>query len=269
MRKVLTMLIIGFFLMGTTVSGIEVSEKIKIANLVIGLELTPQHLDYLKEAQHDILLHKKDLMNSTLAQEREKLLNEIYSQLRMNGKISPETAKEFHKVNAQFKRQAERLLELAREKAKGFLNLLQPYQRKALEEYIPCIIPPEKGNRLGQAERNPHIVKLLERVRRIPDFLWERIRDDIAERIASRSPRYFLMDDKEREERKEGILSLLERIRELNDVDFMVERENLALELKPREKKKNAVAVVMKFLLSPAASQVVEEFHLTGRLNGN
>jgi len=63
---------------------------------------------------------------------------------------------------------------------------------------------------------------------------------------------------------KISAMNFLPFILYLNDVDFMVEIESLA-----REKKRNAVAVVMKFLLSPEAYHGIEESNLSDSLNGN
>ncbi len=256
MRKGLLFLVFSAFLIGAT------AEKIKIANLIIGLELTPQQISTLKNFQREVIQKKEELESSFLAEKRKALLQEIYAQLRTRGRISPEVAREFHLINSRIKRQYEDFLEWERRKAEEFFAILKPYQQKALEDYVPCIIPPQKGSRVGQANANSHILRALERIRQIPYFRWERVKHKIAQRIASRDPAYLFMEKSEREAREKEILGVLEEARELSDEEFLLRREELASKLKPEERRRSPVLVIMKFLLSSEAAEVLQELNL-------
>ena len=136
----------------------------------------------------------------------------------------------------------------------------------ALEHFVPCVIPPQGGARIGQAEDTTAGEEILARIRAIPAARFERKKEEIArrimERLKSHLPRDFAPVINEEEEIAR-ILSILEEARGLSDVEFELQKTDLVQQVKSAyELPEVPVDVCLKIerhLLDPRIIPLLEE----------
>ncbi len=266
MRKTAVLLCIAFLLMGAIKDVESVSERIKALNLLIGLELEPDQVQALKRAIDE----KRNLRERFLKEmeplisEYQKVLEEIERQLVEKGRIDEETKRRYRILHGQLERAQIRLRKEELAIARSFLQVLKPHQMAALENYVPCIIPPEKGLRVGQATDKKMVVQMLERLRQIPDARWERAKYRIARRLLIKDPKAKkgIYLEEELKEKEEKIVEKLDEIRNMPQEDFLVQKDKLAEELhhlvKGEHRKVNLEFMVDKFLLKKEVKDLLE-----------
>lgn len=114
-------------------------------------------------------------------------------------------------------------------------GLLSDAQKKVLIDYKPCLIPPKNLKdpvRVGQAHDSTAAIRVLKRVRRVPEPLWKRARRKIVDRIVRRSEKAHGSFPKEkRPEVLDEVLKIAEEARALDDADFELRKEELAKRL--------------------------------------
>jgi hypothetical protein len=114
-------------------------------------------------------------------------------------------------------------------------DILEGHQIYALEHFVPCVIPPQGGARIGQAEDTTAAEGILARIRAIPAARFERNKEEIARRIVdhvkSHLPRRFALAINEEAEIA-TILSILEEARALSDVEFELQKTALVQQVK-------------------------------------
>ncbi len=267
MRKIAVLLCAAFLLVGAIREVESVSERIKALNLLIGLELEPEQIQALKRAIDE----KKSLrerflkeMEPVLAEYRQ-VLEEIEKQLIEKGRLDEETKRRYRMLHGQLERAQIRLRREELAIARSFLQVLKPHQIAALENYVPCIIPPEKGLRVGQATDKKRLVQMLERLREIPDARWDRVKYRIARRMLIKDPKVKrgIYPEEELKAKEEKIAEKLEEIRNMPQEDFLVQKEKLAEELhqllKGERRKVNLEFTVDRFLLKKEVKDLLEK----------
>jgi len=119
-------------------------------------------------------------------------------------------------------------------------QVLTPEQLQVVNSFKPCLIPPKDLNnpvRAGQASSNVRAVKRLRHLRDISDSRWRERKEKMAERmVESFSRRRYRLTEEEKEAEKSRFLQLAEKVRGMSDVDFELEKEKLAQQLKPKDK---------------------------------
>jgi hypothetical protein len=118
-------------------------------------------------------------------------------------------------------------------------QVLTAGQIHIVEDFKPCLIPPEELGepaRAGQADPSSKIIKHLRRLRELPDWAWERRRERIVERAVRRIAEHFRLTDEEQDAEHARLLNLFERARALSEIDFEVEKLTLADQIKPRDR---------------------------------
>ncbi|MBI2899606.1 MAG: hypothetical protein HYY17_05435 [Planctomycetes bacterium] len=113
-------------------------------------------------------------------------------------------------------------------------EILFPNQRQVLVDYSPCLIPPKDLKdpvRVGQAHDSGPAIRILTTLRSIPDKRWQEKKDDIADRTLARMEEAEgKFPEGEREAKKRALLDIVERARAMSDVDFELQKEDLAKE---------------------------------------
>ena len=118
-------------------------------------------------------------------------------------------------------------------------EVLTAGQIHIVSEFKPCLIPPDELGvpaRAGQADPSSKIIKKLRRLRQLPDRVWENRREFIAEKVVERIAKHFRLTEEEMDAEYARLLELFERARALSEIDFEVEKLNLANEIKPRDR---------------------------------
>jgi len=166
----------------------------QLLNLINGLELRASQMRFIIEK----------------AQEAEKIRDEL-----MNG--TDENIEEY---------QAE-MTRIARE----VKVILEQHQVYALAHFVFCDIPAQDEARIGQTDDAIATQEVLTHIRAIPDTKFERNKEEIARRIIehlkSHLPGGFVLVINEEEETAR-ILSILDEARGLSDVEFELQKTDLA-----------------------------------------
>jgi hypothetical protein len=259
LRKVLTLIVlIGMFLLGasgcqtgpgsalaasTKVEGLgevaDLRRDVQLLNLINGLDLSADQMQFILGRAREAEAIREEI--KVRAQGNAAATSQVLSQLRetlMRGEvISSELRDEFfsvergnHALREEWEQEMTRL-------ALEVEGNLEGHQLYALEQYVPCVIPPKGEARIGQAEDTHAGEALLQRIRDIPDNQFEARKARIAQRVLERVLDHLPKGQAlalDQEEETEWILCLLEKVRGLDEMTFAVEKESLVEEIKSR-----------------------------------
>lgn len=243
-------------------------DKIQILNLIIGLELDKEQANFIVEKNKEMTEAKNEFQDSwsEINDEYATTLIEIEKNLIEQGEIPKGLKRKYHQVHEKF-------LDIRHQfenKQKGIsldvMDQLKGYQLYAMEEFKPCIIPPEGPIRIGQADNKKGIGELLERIRYMPnnvyEFRKEEIAGNITKRIVEHLPRGYVFDE---ENEKERLITIFNHMRKMPEVDFIVEKDIFIKEIRneatlPKPPIELWVKV-HKYLLVPETAQVISKIY--------
>jgi len=244
--------------------------NIKIINLLNSIDLTEDQMRYVLTKAKEVQRIRQE-SEALLARHKDDMLD-TYKQIEdefQEGKIAVE--KDLSKKFRQEKEELEKVVKEAFNKvdefAQGIESQLEEYQIIALKEYVPCIIPPEGSGRIGQSASATHFIKILERMRHIPQeyYYWkkEEMVDRAVGKADKKSPPGVRLD---KERLRIDISDMFDKVRSLRDTDFQLQKSELAKELKeiikqkPGEKKEvDVVNRIKQFLLVENIISILEE----------
>jgi hypothetical protein len=114
--------------------------------------------------------------------------------------------------------------------------ILTDNQKEVVGKFSCCLVPPKSLSdpvRVGQADVAEWQVEMLEKARKCPDRLWpmarKRTLDELEKGAVIADP--GMTEEKKKKERKR-VGDLLDKARALSDVDFEMEKEELASQIK-------------------------------------
>lgn len=241
--------------------------QIHILNLLNGLELDKKQMQLILDAAYEA----EEIRSKTkkTIERKEKEIASAYEEVLKVAKagslvIPDDIANKVHKVNQE----ADKI----RQEAQGKLSdlaikikdNLESHQLYVLEDYKPCIIPPVKEGRIGQAD-NPHgFTKVLERVRAMPEDLYDSRKDEIAQKaidkIKAQVPAGFIIEEGKI---KAQLLAAMDEARALSDTDFAIKKEgisqNIKTQLLPQKPPINIGVKIERFLLQPEIIPILEK----------
>ncbi|MFH0983160.1 MAG: hypothetical protein V2A79_16695 [Planctomycetota bacterium] len=123
-------------------------------------------------------------------------------------------------------------------------SVLHQGQLEVLRLYKPCLIPPKNLKdpvRVGQASDNTRMAEWLARARGRPDRQVERIIDRLIEgETAQLGP----LDDTVLEERRNLLRETVRRASEMSEVEFALNKDDLADAIQPEDRKKELIAEI-------------------------
>lgn len=246
----------------------ELQREVQLLNLLNGVELSADQMRFLlekaQEAQ-EIREEFKDKADGNI-EETIEVLSELKAIL-MRGENIPDPLRErwysTHSKNLKLKGEyEEEMTRMARE----VQGILEEHQIYALEQFVPCVIPPKGGARIGQAEDTTAAEGVLARIRAIPTAKFERKKEEIARRIMERLkihlPRGFVLAISEETETAR-ILSILEETKGLSDVEFELQKTDLVQQVKSAyelpEASTDTCLKIERHLLDPRIIPLLEE----------
>lgn len=241
--------------------------QIHILNLVNGLELSKQQMQLILDAAYEAERIRNKAKKSILQKEDEltNAYNEVLKVAETGSLTIPEEiAAKVHKLDQEIDRTRTAAQNELANLAKNVKENLQPHQLYALEDYKPCIIPPVKEGRIGQAD-NPHgFSKVLERVRSMPEDVYNLKKDEIAQkaidRVKAKVPAGFIIEE---EKIKAELQAAMDEARAMSDVDFSVKKDELASNIKthllPEKPPMNIGVKIERFLLQPEIIPILEK----------
>ncbi|NIM90899.1 MAG: hypothetical protein GTO17_08120 [Candidatus Aminicenantes bacterium] len=246
----------------------ELRREIRLVNLINGLELNSEQMEMILSRAREVekLRQEFEARLQFRQAEMERVLEEIKSYRKHNQEVPSTTAQSFHHLQTEFKESRLNLMEKTREYAKEIEKTLEEHQVYQLQEFIPCIIPPKGELRIGQTQDHKGLTRGIERIRELPCRFYARKKDQIIERTLARmklhAPPRVEIDEKEM---KKHIGFVLEKARSLKDIEFDLQKDELAAELiaplKPQTLSSNSPLSrkIEAFLLSPEIIPLIEE----------
>jgi hypothetical protein len=243
----------------------ELRREIRLLNLINGLDLNQEQMEIvLANARENKKLRdqfEKALLNKQ--EEMEVALDEVRSYLRENKEIPPQTVRNYRRLDREVREARLKIQEGMKDLAKEIEESLEPHQLYQLQEFVPCIIPPKGEKRIGQAKDHKGLTRNLERIRRIPSHVYQQNKEEIAgktlEGLKLHAPLFAEIND---EEMERCIESIYDAVRNLEDAEFEIQKEQLAEDLvspfQTQAPSKSLMRKIAGFLLSAEVIPVLE-----------
>ncbi|MCJ7812460.1 hypothetical protein MUP95_03965, partial [bacterium] len=247
---------------------LDLHRDIVLLNLVNGLYLTADQMETLVEEIKEAEEIRKEYQKKSeqLEDDYKTALEDIKNVLFEGQEIPEDLKKEFHQLKEiQYQLEdecGEKLIGLESE----VTSLLTENQLTVIDHYKPCTIPPAQG-KIGQSTETATegIVRMLERIRYMPERQYEKIKNNIADSQIDRIERHIAFHNQdEKEAYKQEFLDLFNNVRGLSDQKFFVQKGELARNLLPdnpqiRKQLKNELGRVGQFLLDSALIPILED----------
>ena len=144
-------------------------------------------------------------------------------------------------------------------------EILNPGQRQVLAEYKPCLIPPKNLKdpvRIGQATDNSHLSRWLARARRASDDRLYMLVDRFLEKEAAHLGK---PDPAERRRREALLLDTARQAAGMSDVDFELNKAELAERIAPRDRMDELKAEIASLSRAQGRPGLVARFMLKPR----
>jgi len=248
----------------------ELRTQITLYNLVNGLYLTNGQTEFIlgKAKELDALRERLEERKKSNAPTLTQALLDLREEVKHEVPQIPENlAKRIHQGNNLLLRLRKEYIDALGEATEQVKSTLSDNQIYLIKSFKPCLIPPKGPARIGQLSSQGGPTRLLERIRGMPAIRYEskkyEIADRIIERLSVRSPR---LSTEQLSEAKIELLRTMDDVRKLSDVEFALQKEDMAYEIKNavlRDKHKESEIDVDKriarFLLSPQIIPVLEE----------
>ncbi len=214
-----------------------VKQEIILLNLINGLYLTNEQMEVIadkiqqaelirNEFKNDLLNKDSDIMN--ILEEAKTILN--------SGNILSEVQKQkIHKAERTY-----HTLEDEKNKQLSHLEseldaILNDNQKIIIQEYKPCLVPPKTGF-IGQSTEATaeHFIHLLDRVRVMPHFRFERMKEIwVGKHLERMEIKEGVLSKQEKEIEKNKILQTFHDVRNLDDKSYLIKKAELARDFMP------------------------------------
>ena len=215
----------------------KVKQLISFLNLFNGLHLSEEQLEELIKINEE---YKADLEEYE-KRAREKMeewldaLNDWEKALE-NGELPKELMHRAGRADFGLTMGKKKMEDLKLKYKERLEAVFTDAQKEIIKDFAPCVIPPKNLKdpvRVGQASVNDRFIKELRRLRRVPrNRLY-----DVLDRVLERHPPEFIikkhrMTEEEVRKERERVRKLLIKVYNMDDVEFELNKEKLAEELK-------------------------------------
>lgn len=231
----------------------EIKADITLLNLINGIHFTEEQIEaILKEAKK----LEKDLegamdwehRGARELDEEIKVLKEARDSLVKNGKVS-EGVKTRHDGLRKNKRNGKggwkmtpKLMEKAEACAAEIEKKLTAAQKEILMSYKPCMLPTKDLSdpvRVGQASSTAPMERFLEMIRHMSKSHFEKRRESLVEStVTLMERRTGALPEKDRNALTEKTGELFDLVRKMSDVEFALNRADVAAEIEPEDQEK-------------------------------
>ncbi|MEK7449677.1 MAG: hypothetical protein AAB019_09360 [Planctomycetota bacterium] len=217
---------------------------ISFLNLINGLNLSETQLKELiainQEAQ--TLKEKYKTSYQAFTQEMQSQFNELKTVLSDGPNLPPEIEKRANEINHQAKELKEKLQKELLVYQGKVETILTDAQKKVIEDFTPCLTPPKDQKnpvRVGQAKDNANVVKLLRRIREVPEEVYQEKREKLLAKAFEKFEKNkgpLTAEEKSLEE--ERLFDLVDEVRLMADEEFEINKEDIAKEFAIKDKAK-------------------------------
>lgn len=221
---------------------------ISTINLLNGLYFTEKQSRQILSLAQEFKAAKDGLSDSTSADDTlaqaEEVLSRLKAEIQKGAPARGKLPKEAFQINQQLKTLKSDHDQLLQQTYSDYeakvKSVLTEEQLSVVNTFKRCLIPPKDLRdpvRAGQAASNSGVIKMLRRIRTMPEEAFENRRYAIVSRFIDRIDRKkYRMTDREKLEEKEKMLNMLTEIRAMSDVDFELAKEDLAAKVAPEDK---------------------------------
>lgn len=248
----------------------QLHDQISLANLILGLNLTGEQLDDLAEltARADQTRARYEQPHVAQLEEMDVSFTDLRHHLLTSGDVPPPIKARARAAETDFK---ELRLDLQQELADleaEVRQLLDDGQVQIIEEFVPCLFPPEDLStplRVGQAGASSHLVSKLDEIRQLPQNTYERHLPKFLDRAMERLQWHEgPIPEADEQAERERVVALIEEIRLMDDLAWALEGKRMAEELIEPFRRESASSTprseltkVGLLLLAPGASEVI------------
>jgi hypothetical protein len=243
-------------------------QDIQLLNLVNGLYLTPEQMQALiREIQvADRLRTEHQARMQRYQQAADPVLQELRKTLMSGQKPSDDLSRRVNQVQAPLHREREQYDKKIALLVDDITQILNENQIELIRDYRPCLIPPYSPNAspIGQsADDLGPAVRMLERIRGLPEWLWESRKEQALGRVEE----YALYRERVEltAEMKQRIMEAMEQARTLSDVEWEGQKTLLARQVQPaimpnRAPKGDLMLdrKIAEFLLNPRLAPILQ-----------
>ena len=235
----------------------QLRREISLHNLFNGLNLTVNQMEQiLKETRRAYLL-RKEVFGS--GNKRGKQVLGAYRRILKSVSNGERIPKDLEALGGLMelteKREKKRYLKKMRALERKVLEIMSPAQRKVFRGFDPCLIPPQNLGepvQVGQASSHNEAKRVLELVRQLPKFGFERqCRKMLKQHMAQLEKFLGPMEPKRKESELTRMVAICGKARNLSDIDFALQADDLAEELELDKQKsifKNKAEEFMKLI---------------------
>ncbi len=254
----------------------DLREDISLLNLINGLNLTQDQMKGLlalaKQAR-DLRRAYFDEASQTIG-EAESSFRELKGVIEKNREIPRQVEARAGRANENIKLLAQAYLKDLQGLSGKAKRLLLESQLVVIDEFKPCLIPPRNLKnpvRAGQADEGEAGVAMLGKLRQMPEAVFQARADFLAEEHVGRIERHLgKLPPHERQDAKRNFSEVVCKAREMDAVQFNLNKGELAASLRPErlvqkvgsrleEQAYGKPDKVAKFLLSDRAIPMYEQ----------
>jgi len=244
----------------------ELQGEIKIYNLINGLYLDKNQMEFILSCAQE-LKQKKDewryVYENNLANQREVLLS-LKNEVRNNKtEVSPDLARDVHRTKLEIQKLRKEYIDTSKSKAQAVKSILSKNQLYTIENYKPCLVPAQGSARIGEDNSGKQATELLERIRTMPKQRYNQKKHIISQKHVERlSMKLPMLKPEELKQAQNSLLKIMDKAKALSDTDFLIEKNNLAKQIKditsPPEKAE-AEEKIARFLLDASIISVLQD----------
>lgn len=232
------------------------SNEIRLLNLLNSLYLTPEQTQFIINRVKRL----EDIRRGypEIEEDYQETLEGIKEDLKKDNFVTDEKREEFERLKKTIEEEKKEYQGLLKQYAVEIKNNLTPIQQQIIEDYNPCIIPPKGPSRIGQAGEARGVEKHLDRIYNIPEEEYKYNKYNLAEKALK-----HLKEETDDRDLSNKILEFHDRIRDLDEIEFIANKEKLAKEFKElfpvHKKSPDLITKIQKFLLNPNIVPLLEE----------
>ena len=221
---------------------LQLRQEINCLNLINGLNLTRDQIEKilaLADEQKETRLRYGKRAESE-GRDMLRTFTELKSVLEAGQSIPEEMARKVHTLDRRNLIARNRVAEDLGKTRRKLDGILTDAQFKVVENFKPCIIPPQDLRnpvRAGQASESPRGEHMLRRMRDMPDHVYRRAREHMVDRhmrFAQEGHGKYTKSEATKE--KKRIQKLMDQVRAMSEVDFEMKKSELSEQLKPKDK---------------------------------
>ena len=243
-------------------------KRIIIYNLINGLYLTREQMRFILSKAKEVDSLREELKEKMEVRKKEQLSLLVKLEDEVKKEIPQPSyglARKIHHNNIYARKLHREYIEILDRAVQEIKLCLTPTQIYNIKAFKPCLVPPEGAARIGQSEEDKGLVRLLERIREMPQYRYMNKKDKIIERFVERIYLKYPRTEQEKIVKKVPALrNIMDEVRSLSNEDFALQKKDLAKKIKDliggdKEREVDVNKRIERFLLDSQTIYVLED----------